>query len=643
MKLNILLIEIFINILYDHIEKVLKKMNSSRNFRFHRFSDFPLNNTQSSFEKSKYFLKTMKDNIVPNDTFNNKEEKKENNQNHNLTTYRFNNYNKYKNDFIFNNVFPIKEIINTDFEKNAIIKNFSLFKDLFPQMAYQNLDENSNLILKKNPNLTLLLKQFQYLLQYLSNTEKNLNKYNDILNLSEKDIYSDKRKLIEKELKINKKLEENANKIMELENKINIYKKFILNANIEFQNKNLEFKALDIHDDENNYYCDLCADRIFSSYEEVQRHYEKEHENIIKLREKNYRNLNYIKVNNPDYEKYYFETKFNNAKNEINFLLHELNDEKKYNDDKNENKMNESDKNYSNLKYKSKNMKNLTNKNLNINNFGEENDYFNESENDMEYFENKLNKYEKMQKLYNDNLQKSFDSFKKEILTQLRHLRNQQPIIKENKQTNINNNIIDDSIKKDLHNENNQEKIELGEKYYNSSLLNSLGEVNFKLNNINKNFFNDNKFNNKDYSKKNIKENLKESNNKVDDEKEEKKINLKNKINNNNLAINEFSINYFEREKNILFNKTENKFITNDYNILENQINKDITEKTDIKIKKINTKYHLENEKTIDQYKEIIKDIYNKNENLTRKTGQNYFDNILEKIDIKKFLDSIIE
>ena len=591
-------------------------MYSSRGFRFHKFSDFSPNDTHISFEKSKYFTKTMNNNLFSKNTFNNKEEKKENNSNNNLTTYRFYNSNKNNNELIFQNPFPVKEIINTDFQQFTKLKNFSELKNFLPQMAYQNIEPQSNLIFKNNPHLTLLINQFQHFLQYLLNTEKTLNEYNDILKQSEKDIYADKQKLIEKELKLNKKIDENDNKIIDIENKINNYKQFIINKNIEMQNKNLVFHVLDIHDDEGNYYCDICADRVFESYEDVQEHYELEHQNIIKLREKKYKYLNDILVNNYNYENYYFQTQLNNAKNEIKFFLNELNDERQ-----NKNKINESNKDYQNQNYKRKNMKNLTSKDLNINNLKEEeeeeNNYFNENDNDMEYFNNKLDTFEKMQKLYNDNLQKSFDTFKNEIFTQLKNLKNNKPIIiKDSYKFNINNDI------------NNQ--LNLGEKYDNTSIHDSNNDnANLKLNYNNTNYFNNNDYN-------------------LNKNNEENKNNLKNaKIKQKNLNINDFAKIYMNSEKALLLNKQEYtlKNLDNEYDILGNQNNKSILIKTNKKIKEINIKYNLDNkdEKTIDEYKKIINNIYNNNKNLTQKTGNNHFDDILEKIDAKKYLEDILE
>ena len=92
-------------------------------------------------------------------------------------------------------------------------------------MTYQNLNNNFNLNSKNNFQLILLLKQFQQILQYLLDSEKKITQFNNSLNQSEKEIYIEKEQLINNELKINKILEENENKIIKLENQINIYKK----------------------------------------------------------------------------------------------------------------------------------------------------------------------------------------------------------------------------------------------------------------------------------------------------------------------------------------------------------------------------------------------------------------------------------
>ena len=665
-------------------------MNTSRSFKFHSFSDYPTNNT--SLEISRYFFKSMDNNLLSNnfEEDENKEKKeKKNIPNYFLTTnlsYDFSNKNK---ELINNNEFPVKEIINSDFEKILKLNGTSKVKNYLEIMTYQNLNNNFNLNSKNNFQLILLLKQFQQILQYLLDSEKKITQFNNSLNQSEKEIYIEKEQLINNELKINKILEENENKIIKLENQINIYKKIILTATEGIQSKPLVYNVLDIHDDDNNYYCDICPNKIFKSYQDVQIHYIDEHRKILKIREKNCRNLNYISINNINYEQFYFDSKLNNVKNEIQFLLYESNANKK--------------KDYNNILNESKNNFNLSQKNLNNN--------INQNEFDMQDFENKLKYFENLQKKHNDNLKKSFSNFQNEIFSQLKNIKNNKPIIisniiqddikndinynlkKDVIQYNINykiNNDINYNIKNDLNNKNkdcnnNKNINNLGQSYFLQDSIND--EVNIKnnyINYINNNNINNNNLNNNKFEEKYINTNIisnekGEINNNInknnekninlinilnDIEKDEKKeeinsnnmkeennINLKmNNINNKNYTIiKNFAENFFERENKILFGKTHYKIkdLADNYKILNNQNKENNINKTSQLIEELNNKYDLNdrNKKAKEQYRKIINDIYKNNNlanNLIQNAHHNYFNNLLEKMDLKKYLDNNI-
>ena len=639
-------------------------MNSSRTFRFHRFSEIPLS-TDTSMEISKYFINTMNNNTLAHNFYNIKEERKDkdnkNQPNFSLTTNQF-----YKNE-LSNKDFPLQEIINSDFGK--IIKSktgISKIRNYFSQMTYQNLDNSLNKTFKKNPNFILLLKHYQHMLQYLSDTEKNMNNFNDLLKQTEKEIIIEKEQYIDKELKINKTIEENDNKIFNLENKINIYKKIILAATSTKLNKPLIYTVLDIHDNENNYYCDLCANKIFKSYQEVQNHYIIEHLNVLKRREKNYKYLNDISVNNINYENFYFDTKLNSMKNEIKYLLLEMNSKKDkgydYNRIKKENFMHNN------------NTKNLSNKELNFKNIEDED--YKKNEINLDYYENKLNNFEIIQKKYNDNLQKNFDTFKNEIFALLRDLKNNKNIAinnltynnniinNNNKEININkdidikkhefnnNDIKEININKDYNkNENNNYKDNevfkgFGENYDFSSLPNSYNEKNNKemfKNNIKKEnnitIINDNKDKDEDNNNDNYI-------NQYNQNKEDNNNNLRQNNNYlNNLEINKFANIFSNRENTVLFDKKNDniKEVNKNYDILKKQNNNYIQNKTKQMINETENKYDLkeDNIKTKEQYKQIINDILKDNEDLTNKIHHNYFDNLLSKMDLKKYLDNI--
>ena len=161
-------------------------------------------------------------------------------------------------------------------------------------------------------------------MKYLSKVENNLIEFNSLLEFEKEKINANKEGLIDKEIALNKKIEENNNKIFNLEKKVSIYKKLIFLAN-KGDGSIGGCPVLDIHDDDFNYYCDVCPDEIFKSYQEVQDHYINEHKNILNIREKNYRKRNDIIVNNLNYEKFYFDTKLKYIKDELKFLLYEIN------------------------------------------------------------------------------------------------------------------------------------------------------------------------------------------------------------------------------------------------------------------------------------------------------------------------------
>ena len=409
-------------------------MFTSQSFKFHRFSDVPMNN--QSILMSKYFPKTMDNNLLSNRLNNSKESKKEKEMvnNNNLTANKikslkllqFDNINNNNNDNeflleiqnhkndLFNN-FPIKEIINIDFEN---IINYegtkNIIKYLSP-MVYQDLDiDNSNmLIFKKNNQFKSLILKYQHILQYLYYVEKKMNEYYKAMETIPSEAYNINNKIDEEDIKINKIIEEKENKIKYLENKINIYKKLLLLNNKE--KHPLISTVLDIHDENFNYYCDICPDDIFKSYQEVQIHYLNEHSKTLKIREKNLMNLQNISVNNSNYEKFYFDNKMNSIKNELKNLLFEINKNKEQDYDRK--KMNKLKRDVRNYTTQNQSNKNLSSKTLDFKNIEEH-------EIDIDNFDNKLNNFERLQKNYNDRLNKDFNNFKSEIFIQLDNIKN---------------------------------------------------------------------------------------------------------------------------------------------------------------------------------------------------------------------------
>ena len=582
-------------------------MNSSRNFKFHRFSDIPFNNR--SLEMSKYFSKTNNENTFRNNIYNNLETNIENPQNKSLTAeqlkflklQQFNNNNnnisiETKNNKYNleeqNKPFPIKEIINSDFEKLLKIRGINIIKQYIPQMVYENLDNINIDIINKNK---LLLYKYQQILQYLFQVEKNMNQFNNILESSQKDMYNSKSNLIDKELKYNRIIDENNNKIFNLEKKIDIYKKILISVNLG-TNKPINNNVLDIHDEKFNYYCDVCPDKVFNSYQEVRTHYMNEHKNILKIRERNNKSLNDITINNEDYEKFYFDKQLNSIKEELKYLIYSQD----Y--DKNKNVLKKNDKKILFYNYNQDN-KNLSSKNLKTGISEEENNNIDQNEIDIDNFDNRLNEFEKIQKNYNDTLQNNFNNFKNEIFAQLQNLKIQN--INNNNINNINNIT-------NINNINNYTQLGIN---YNDDTINNTtffkNSVNNNTNNINiKNniFFNMNNINN-------------DNNNK----------NENNNINNiNKPKIKDFMNTFSERENKLLFTQEFNELsdLCKDYNILKDKNNNDenISNKTEELIGKINNQYNInDNNMTKEEYKQIINDILNNNEKLIKK-NHNFFD-----------------
>ena len=260
-------------------------MSSLNSFKFHRFNDIP---TNKSLEISKYLYNTdgnkRKKTVKQGNDFN-----FSNSQTLKLLPYNklldIENENENEMNFKNNNYSPylIQEIINQDFEKLFKNGQISKINNFLPQIAYFDLDNSNEIEIK--PEVKLVVSKYQQILRYLFNLEKKMKELNNKLEKSTDEIINPKEKIFSKENKIDNKIEENENRIFILENKISRYKEIIL-FNKKPQ-KSLSNFVLDIHDENFNYYCDICPDIKFDSYKEVQIHYLNEHKHILKIREAN--------------------------------------------------------------------------------------------------------------------------------------------------------------------------------------------------------------------------------------------------------------------------------------------------------------------------------------------------------------------
>ena len=536
-------------------------MSSLNSFKFHRFNDIP---TNKSLEISKYLYNTdgnkRKKTVKQGNDFN-----FSNSQTLKLLPYNklldIENENENEMNFKNNNYSPylIQEIINQDFEKLFKNGQISKINNFLPQIAYFDLDNSNEIEIK--PEVKLVVSKYQQILRYLFNLEKKMKELNNKLEKSTDEIINPKEKIFSKENKIDNKIEENENRIFILENKISRYKEIIL-FNKKPQ-KSLSNFVLDIHDENFNYYCDICPDIKFDSYKEVQIHYLNEHKHILKIREAN-NNKKAIKIqeNNNNIEKFYFETKLDLMKDEIKYLLLETNLKK--GQDSNYNNQEEINFNLRNFQINnnkmssSKNLKNVASEdNINL--------YMDKI--DIDEIENQFNKYEKM----NEILLNNFVSFKKDIFNNLQNLQNNKPIVF----SSYNINIFNENKNKNIP-ISNESYLNLGQKYDDG--------VNEK-----------DDYNNNNYDNNHLRT-------------------VDNKSKNKNIEIKNFYKTFKEREKKIIYNKNLNYTELNEnYSKLMNNGKKErISRKVD---NMIDNKYKDIIDRNTDKkdLKKFINDIYNKN------------------------------
>ena len=544
---------------------------------------------------------------------------------------------------------PVNELINMDFEEISKSKDFKKLKKFIPQMTYQ-IYKSKDLPNPDNNKMRKLIPKYKDLLKYLLSLEKNLIKYNDILEQNNKKLFNPDSDNFEKTKKYNKKIEENEKKINSLYQKIDEYKNIIIKSKKNIKRTLASF-VLIIKDD-NNFYCDLCPNNIFKTYREVQIHSLNAHRNILELRKKNYEIENNLKPQKDNIENIYLDTKMKYIENELitfieNLYKNNANNRiiKNDNDNKNENEENE---------------KEIDN---NIN------------EKDVIILEKKINILEENQKRNQEMLMNNLNEFKSDIISHLKELKQNhnliyiQPkidIINKNETININNikNIEKDDFTNNNNpinnlsnlnnNENNNNNLSLGDKYEESSIKEST-DINKNDNNDENNKLKSEKFKNNIEPLKNEKnlmnhqeKNMNNNNNKI-------KINLGkvtnpifeiNKDNNLQPDINNFVSKFCEREKNILFN--ENKLeedLKENYKILDRSDNNSSIEikKEEELIEELNNKYKLnEDDITKSEYNDIIKDIIKQNQNAQNEQYKAYFNNMLTFLDINNDLATSI-
>ena len=642
------------------------------NFNFHSFSK---NNQQNNqFLNLRYFPKETNNNFLLNTFYSPKETSKSKDYDYynSLTNEQLNSLKLFKFDsniktmkkeeneeenYDKSSFMPINKLLNNDFEKMVENKDFDSIKKLLPQMTFQNY-RNKDLPNPKNSNMKPLLVKYQQVLKYLLNLEKNMIKFNSVLDQNAKKAFSPELNNLEKEKSYNKNIEENERKINLLLDKINKYKNKII-----FENKNkkrtLASFVLVIKDIDNNFYCDLCQDEIFKSYRDVQIHSLHKHEHILKLRKKNYEMNNIYDIpsrNKNNFEQKYLDTQMKYIEDELGTFIENLNKNKRekiiLNNAQNNNL--ENDENIEDDKDKTIN------------------------DNDLIFLEKRINNLEEIQKKNQELLLENFNSFKNEIFSKIKDFKVKQKLIIEKAKTHIineeqsikinddnnndinmnlnNNNTInninnmDSTTNKNNINNTNINDLELGEVYQeNTTVIDSVNLIfNQGKNDISNQIKNENltKINSENIIHEDEKENINDNKSKINPEEINKpnfEINNNSKIDPN---IYNFAKKYCNRENQILFTKNlrQSKVLEN-YNILEENNEKEniYLKNEDELIEELRDKYQLNKEDISKSgYKNIINEIINKNENVQDANYKAYYNNILSFLEINKDLNSSI-
>ena len=377
----------------------------NNNFNTNDSINIPSQNNYNSFRKS-YSISSP---INISNNINN-------NNNERLLIPDFSNYNQ-------NMKFPLNNVLTLDFRTILKNGNLSIINKYLPDMIYKSIEFEN-----ENPYVKSIISKSQKLLNYLFQLQSDIlssnNNLENFIKLPNSDLNNRTKELNNKKENNNKKINQNEQKRRELQIKMNLYKNVILtsgNGNLIPQ-QNL---PLDIHDQNGIFYCDICPDKKFKSYEKVHEHYVKKHLNLDKLRGGGNLFLNY--------ENNYFENKLNIIKDELCSTIKELNKQKQ---SSNENRKNEIDERLNKIRdlYQSTNLRanknNITqSQNIQINK------YFNNTVNPQQsiiFNNDEVNK--QLDKLSQDqqnkfvNFYNQFEDFKNDIFIQLSQIMQGQKI-----------------------------------------------------------------------------------------------------------------------------------------------------------------------------------------------------------------------
>ena len=448
-------------------------MFNKSNFHFHRFenenSSSQLYNTQNS--NFNFFNSNQINEPNLNNTYrslNSETQKYKSNNGYKTfrTSYSYNlrnsnnnnrqlNINKYP--FNENKEFPEKEILGM--KKFDFIINYddiSKIEKVLPQMVYGKYNK------ERSPYFNLLIKNFQLILQYLFEYNDNINEYNNNLDYTLNDNNSEINQLTNRlkyDISVNEKIiNDNAKTEKKYRNKLNNYKNNLISKGIDLAKVKKKL-PLDIHDDDGFFYCDICPNKKFKSYEKIYEHYIKKHSNSSNI------NLGNLIFQNSNFQKYYFDNELNKLRRNLRSSIFEIykknNEETKKEIEKLENE---------------KIKQSILNKEINKNN----NDFFNNKtvikssirnsiigirKNNLNGdVQNKLNNLRYNQNKQFEYFQNEFEEFQNQIYNQLLNFSKGKPIIipkKNNKYIirKINNEIIgEEYISDSKNNQNNNLK-----------------------------------------------------------------------------------------------------------------------------------------------------------------------------------------
>lgn len=174
---------------------------------------------------------------------------------------------------------------------------------------------------ERSPYFNLLIKNFQLILQYLFEYNDNINEYNNNLDYTLNDNNSEINQLTNRlkyDISVNEKIiNDNEKTEKKYRNKLNNYKNNLISKGIDLAKVKKKL-PLDIHDDDGFFYCDICPNKKFKSYEKIYEHYIKKHSNSSNI------NLGNLIFQNSNFQKYYFDNELNKLRRNLRSSIFEI-------------------------------------------------------------------------------------------------------------------------------------------------------------------------------------------------------------------------------------------------------------------------------------------------------------------------------